>query len=55
MKWLLEFYHERRGLLARYDIEAALPCGGRAARLEGGAFRASTDPAYKPAELVRAG
>jgi hypothetical protein len=25
MKWLLEFYHERRGLLARYDIEAALP------------------------------
>ena len=25
MKWLLEFYHERRGILARYDIEAALP------------------------------
>jgi hypothetical protein len=24
MKWLVEFYHERRGMLARYDIEAAL-------------------------------
>jgi hypothetical protein len=25
MKWLVEFYHERRGILARYDIEASLP------------------------------
>ena len=25
MKWLMEFYNERRGILARYDIEAALP------------------------------
>jgi hypothetical protein len=25
MKWLVEFYHERRRILARYDIEAALP------------------------------
>jgi hypothetical protein len=25
MKWLLEFYHERRGILARYGIEAPLP------------------------------
>ncbi len=25
MKWLLEFYNERRGIVARYRIEAALP------------------------------
>jgi hypothetical protein len=25
MRWLMEFYHERRGILARYDIEAPLP------------------------------
>jgi hypothetical protein len=25
MKWLMQFYNERRGILARYDIEAPLP------------------------------
>jgi hypothetical protein len=25
MKWLMEFYHERRGILARYAVEAPLP------------------------------
>lgn len=25
MKWQLEFYNERRGILARYGIEARLP------------------------------
>ena len=25
MRWLLEFYNERRGILARYGIEAPLP------------------------------
>jgi hypothetical protein len=25
MKWRLEFYHERRRILARYGIEAPLP------------------------------
>lgn len=25
MKWLVEFYNERRGILARYGIEAPLP------------------------------
>ena len=25
MRWMLEFYNERRGLLARYGIEAPLP------------------------------
>jgi hypothetical protein len=39
MKWLVEFYHERRGVLARYDIEASLPAeavllGRRAVLLE---------------------
>lgn len=31
MKWLMEFYHERRGVLARYGIEAPSPA--EAARL----------------------
>jgi len=31
MKWLMEFYNERRGVLARYGIEAPLPAA--AARL----------------------
>src|SRR2546422_7881483 len=25
MRWQVEFYHEKRGILARYGIEAALP------------------------------
>ena len=25
MKWLLEFYNERRGIVARYSVEAPLP------------------------------
>ncbi len=25
MRWLMEFYNERRGILARYSIEAPLP------------------------------
>ncbi len=25
MKWIVEFYHERRRLLARYGVEAPLP------------------------------
>ena len=25
MRWLLEFYHERRGVLARYSVAAPLP------------------------------
>jgi hypothetical protein len=25
MKWLMQFYNERRGILARYGIEASLP------------------------------
>lgn len=25
MMWSVQFYHERRGLLARYSVEAALP------------------------------
>ena len=25
MKWLMQFYHERRGLLAPYSVDALLP------------------------------
>jgi hypothetical protein len=25
MRWLMEFYNERRGVLARYSVEAPLP------------------------------
>ena len=25
MKWVMQFYNERRGILARYGIEASLP------------------------------
>ena len=25
MKWLMQFYNERRGILARYGVEAPLP------------------------------
>ena len=25
MKWWMQFYNERRGILARYDIDASLP------------------------------
>jgi hypothetical protein len=39
MKWLMQFYNERRGILARYSIEAPLPAeavslGWKAVRAE---------------------
>jgi hypothetical protein len=58
MKWLMEFYHERRGVLARYGIEAPLPAAavvlGRRALL---AEYPSPPPArrvslFKQAQLV---
>ena len=58
MKWHMEFYHERRGILARYGIEAPLPAAavvlGRAALL---AEHPSPPPArrvslFKQAQLV---
>ena len=27
MRWRVEFYNERQGILARYGIEAPLPAG----------------------------
>jgi hypothetical protein len=44
MRWRLEFYHERRGILARYDVEAPSPAaavvlGGDAVRAEHPAAR----------------
>ena len=38
MRWLMEFYHQRRGILARYDIEAPSPAA--AAVLGGDTVRA---------------
>jgi len=38
MKWLMEFYNERQGILARYGIEAPLPAA--AVRLGWNAVRA---------------
>ena len=39
MRWLMDFYHERRGILARYDVEAPAPAaavvrGGERVRAE---------------------
>jgi len=51
MRWRVEFYNERQGILARYGIEAPLPAAavllGRSAVLAGSGAKA--------AELVRAG
>jgi hypothetical protein len=58
MKWHMEFYHERRGILARYGIEAPLPAAavvlGRRALL---AESPSPPPArraslFKQAQLI---
>ena len=58
MRWLVEFYHERRGIFARYAIEAPLPAAavelGRRALL---AEHPSSPPArrvglFKQAQLV---
>jgi hypothetical protein len=37
MRWMIDFYHEKRGLVARYDVEASSPAAaveaGREARV----------------------
>jgi len=43
MRWLVEFYNERRGIVARYGIEASLPTA--AARLGRNAVLAEYPPA----------
>src|SRR2546425_11034899 len=43
MRWLVEFYNERRGILARYGIEASLPAA--AALLGRNALLAEHPPA----------
>jgi hypothetical protein len=35
MRWLMEFYNERRGILARYGIEAPLPAAAARLGLKG--------------------
>jgi hypothetical protein len=43
MKWLMEFYNERRGILVRHGVEAALPAA--AVRLGRKAVLAKYPPA----------
>jgi hypothetical protein len=49
----MEFYHQRRGILARYDVEAPLRAVllGRSALL----VEYPPNPDERPAELVQAG
>jgi hypothetical protein len=55
MKWHMEFYHERRGILARYGVEAPLPAAavvlGRRALL---ADHPSPPPARRTSLFKRA-
>jgi hypothetical protein len=46
MKWRMEFYHERRRILARYGIEAPLP--GPAVELGRRALLAEYPPTPSP-------
>jgi hypothetical protein len=49
MKWRLEFYHERRGILAHYSIEAPLPA--EAVRLGWQTVLAEHPPGRAPRRL----
>ena len=55
MRWLVEFYNERRGILARYGVEASLPAAAVLFRPECGSRGASIGATAKEAELARAG
>ena len=55
MRWLMEFYNERRGILARYGIEAPLPAAAALLGLKAVARGISITSEKGPAELVRAG
>ena len=57
MKWRLEFYHERRRILARYGIEAALPAaavtlGRRALNAEYPAAPGGRPSLFKRAQAI---
>ena len=55
MRWLVEFYNERRGILARYDIEAPLPAAAvRLARNAVLAEHPSARARKKPTLFARA-
>ena len=47
MRWLVEFHNERRGILARYGVEAPLPAAaillGRNAAFRGVSIRLKRD------------
>jgi hypothetical protein len=50
MRWLTEFYNERRGILARYAIEAPLP--GAAVLLGRSALLAEYPPTTQPKDRL---
>jgi hypothetical protein len=56
MRWLMEFYHERRGILARYAVEAPLPAAavllGRSALLA--EYPSTTQPKGRPSLFKQA-
>ncbi len=49
MRWLMEFYNERRRILARYDVEAPLPAA--AVLLGRNALLAEYPPIQAPRRL----
>jgi hypothetical protein len=63
MRWRLEFYHQRRGLLAHYSVEAPLPAAaglagwyaGRAGQPPGPAPRRPRGPSASEGSTAAAG
>ena len=55
MRWLMEFYNERRGILARYAIEASLPAAAVLLGRNAALAEYPSHAAKKTADLVRAG
>jgi hypothetical protein len=55
MRWLMEFYNERRGILARYAIEASLPAAAVVLGWNAVLADYPSTPRMKTADLVRAG
>ena len=55
MKWLMQFYNERRGILARYGVDAPLPAEAVLLGWKAVLAERPSPPRQKAAELVRAG
>jgi hypothetical protein len=55
MKWRMQFYNERREILARYGVDASLPAEAVLRGWKAVLAEHPSTPRNKPAELVRAG